>query len=185
MLCFDLAAPWVVAQTRRWRRNAHSHRAEAFEPTAFRCPSPRTLGVTKGRPTVIGALALLAQQPRHWRGLPLKCLMQHRQAHRAIPLRGRQHDAGGRGLEDSSNRCRFGPLYRSCCNAAQGHGPRRATVGGSSQPGAAPVRRRGRALTRNATSIAQCAASHTAPSRGFHAPGRCVRITKAQAAHAS
>ena len=46
----------------------------------------------------------------------------------------------------------------------------------SSQPGAGPVRRRGRAFTRNATSIAQCAASNIAPIRDFHARGRCGRI---------
>ena len=91
-------------------------------------------------------------------------------------LIGRVQRAIARGLEDSSNRTRFGPLYRSCCNAAQGHGPRRATVGGSSQPGAGPVKRRGRALTRNAISFAQCAASNIAPNSGFHAWGRCGRI---------
>lgn len=42
-------------------------------------------------------------------------------------LRGRHHDDDGRGLEGSSNRCRFGPSYRSCCNAAQGHTSLRKT----------------------------------------------------------
>jgi hypothetical protein len=91
-------------------------------------------------------------------------------------LFGQAQAALSRGLEDSSNRTRFGPLYRSCCNPARANGPRRATVGGSSQPGGDPVRRRGRAFTRIATSIAQCAASYRAPDSGFHARGRCIRI---------
>ena len=44
----------------------------------------------------------------------------------------------GRRLEDSTNRIRFGPLYGSCYNANHSHGPRRATVEGSSRPGAGP-----------------------------------------------
>jgi hypothetical protein len=91
---------------------------------------------------------------------------------------GRAQDALDRGLEDSSNRTRFGPLYHSCCNPTHAGRPRRATVGGSSQPGGDPVRRRDRAFTRKTTSIAQCGASHRAPIRGFHAPGRCVRIMR-------
>jgi hypothetical protein len=92
-------------------------------------------------------------------------------------LFGQVQDAIDRGLEDSSNRYRFGPLYRSCCNQGPGQTwPRRATVWGSSQPGGDLVRRRGRAFTRIATSIAQCAASHLAPTSGFHGRGRCARI---------
>jgi hypothetical protein len=91
-------------------------------------------------------------------------------------LFGQVKDAIVRGLEDSSNRYRFGPLYRSCCNLAQGCGPHRATVWGSSHPGGNLVRRGGRAFTRIATSIAQCATSHLAPTSGFHGRGRCARI---------
>ena len=39
-----------------------------------------------------------------------------------------------------------------------------------------PVRRRGRASIRNATSTALRAASHLAPAEGFHARGRCLEI---------
>ena len=53
--------------------------------------------------------------------------------HTGRALVGRQL---GRRLEDSSNRNRFGPLSGSCCNADHSQGRRRATVGGSSQPGA-------------------------------------------------
>ena len=52
--------------------------------------------------------------------------------------------------------------------------PRTSTVvtGGSSQPGGGPVRRRGRAFIRIATSIALRACPHLAPVQGFHARGR-------------
>ena len=82
----------------------------------------------------------------------------------------------GRRLEDYSNRIQFGPLYGSCCNAVQSHGRRCAAVGGSSQPGAGPVRRRGRAFIRNAASTDLRAASHLAPAEGFHGRGRWVEI---------
>ena len=39
-----------------------------------------------------------------------------------------------------------------------------------------PVRRRGLASIRNATSTALRAASHLAPAKGFHARGRCLEI---------
>ena len=39
-----------------------------------------------------------------------------------------------------------------------------------------PVRRRGLASIRNATSTALRAASHLAPTQGFHARGRCLEI---------
>ena len=39
-----------------------------------------------------------------------------------------------------------------------------------------PVRRRGLASIRNATSTALRAASHLAPAQGFHARGRCLEI---------
>ena len=105
-------------------------------------------------------------------------------AHRAFTWIGRMQTAPDRGLEDSSNRHRFGPLYRSCCNPARIIRPRCATVWGTSQPGAGPVRQRGRAFTRFATSRARCAASHDAlflsspPSlrAGFHGRGRFDRI---------
>ena len=79
-------------------------------------------------------------------------------------------------LEDSSNRNRFGPLYRSCCRTAHGNGPRSATVGGRSQLGAGPVRQRGRAFIRNATSSPLRATSYGAPAPGFHARGRVSRL---------
>jgi hypothetical protein len=40
-----------------------------------------------------------------------------------------------RALQGCSNRYRFGPLGRSCCDLAEGRGPRRATVRGSIRPG--------------------------------------------------
>ena len=93
----------------------------------------------------------------------------------------RRRKARGRGLEDSSNRDRFGPLYRSCSRTfLRLRGRRCATVGGSSQPGAGPVRQRGRAFIRIATSLARCATVDSAPAlgvpQGFHARGRGLGI---------
>jgi hypothetical protein len=65
-----------------------------------------------------------------------------------------------------------GPLYRSCCRAVHGNGRCGATVGGASQPGAGPVRHRGRAFIRIATLFAPRVASHPAPGPRFHARGR-------------
>ena len=80
------------------------------------------------------------------------------------------------GLQDSSNRTRFGPLYRSCYHPVHGNGPGSATVGGASQPGGGPVRHRGRAFIRIATSMPLRATSHGALTQGFHARGRVGRI---------
>jgi hypothetical protein len=92
---------------------------------------------------------------------------------RSEHLSGGTRNVSCRGLEDSSNRNkRFGPLYRSCCRAAHGNGRRGATVGGASQPGGGPVRRRGRAFIRIATSFAPRVTPYPAPYRGFHARGR-------------
>lgn len=79
-------------------------------------------------------------------------------------------------LEDPSNRNRFGPLYRTCCHPVHGNGPGGATVGGASQLGAGPVRQRGRAFIRTATSVPLRATSHGAPPQGFHARGRVGRL---------
>ena len=54
-------------------------------------------------------------------------------------------------------------------NAAQQSGVRASPVQG-------PVRRRGLASIRNATSTALRAASHLAPAQGFHGRGRCFEI---------
>jgi hypothetical protein len=70
---------------------------------------------------------------------------------------------------------RFGPLYRSCCRTAHDNGPHSATVGGASQLGGGPIRRRGRAFIRNATSFAQCATPYLA-SGGFHRRGRAPKL---------
>jgi NAD(P)-dependent dehydrogenase (short-subunit alcohol dehydrogenase family) len=79
-------------------------------------------------------------------------------------------------LEDSSNRNRFGPLYRTCCHRLHGNGAGSATVGGTSQLGGGPVRHRGRAFIRIATSSRLRATSHGAPTQGFHARGRVGRL---------
>jgi len=74
-------------------------------------------------------------------------------------------------LEDSSNRKRFGPLYRACCHTTHGTGSCGATVGGTSQLGGGPVRRRGRAYIRNATSFAPCANPVSCPTAGLSCSG--------------
>ena len=82
------------------------------------------------------------------------------------------------GLKDSSNRNRFGPLYRSCCHPVHGNEPGGATVGGASQPGGGPVRHWGRAFIRIATSMPRRANLYPAPSQGFHARGRVGSLMK-------
>ena len=86
--------------------------------------------------------------------------------------KAKANDRRAGGLEDSSNRLRFGSLYRSCCRTAHGNGSRSATVGGASQPGGGPVRHRGRAFIRIATSMPLRATRYRAPPHGFHARGR-------------
>jgi hypothetical protein len=83
-----------------------------------------------------------------------------------------RHEVSRRGLEDSSNHKRFGPLYRSCCRATHSNGQRGATVGGASQPGGGPLRHRGRAFIRIATSFTPRVTAYRALSPGFHAWGR-------------
>jgi len=66
-------------------------------------------------------------------------------------------------LKDSSNRKRFGLLYRTCCHGPHGDEAGSATIGGTSQLGEGPVKRRGRAFIRIATSTRLRATSHGAP----------------------
>ena len=74
-------------------------------------------------------------------------------------------------LKDSSDRYRFGPLYRTCCHQRHSHGAGDATIGGTSQLGAGPVRHRGRAFIRFATFSLLRATSYGALKLGFHARG--------------
>jgi hypothetical protein len=79
-------------------------------------------------------------------------------------------------LKDSSNRNRFGPLYRTCCRQTHSKGRGSATVGGTSQLGAGPVRHRGRAFIRIATFSHLRATSYGAIKLGFHARGRVGQL---------
>jgi hypothetical protein len=79
-------------------------------------------------------------------------------------------------LKDASNRDRFGSLYRTCCHPLHGNGVGSATVGGTSQLGAGPVRHRGRAFIRFATFSHLRATSQGALKLGFHARGRVDQL---------
>lgn len=108
-------------------------------------------------------------------GLALQGAARVRQQHRLRLARDEaaHHGAGRDAVDVADDRA---PLYRTCCHPVHGNGPGSATVGGTSQLGGGPVRHRGRAFIRIATSSRLRATLHGAPARGFHARGRVGRL---------